>query len=258
MFKRRRQEGTLPLPATLVAATSHAQMGRDMDKSEFMTESGIKLKLVPFRMALVEAYLKKIEKDYRAAHPDVEVPTYQAKSAGGTIIPLPLDEKSLVDPADPVMTKVNQVRWAKHVQAKADMDEMLAEQNYLGWLRLGVVCDVPDDGWEATVEAFGVTVPRDDPAMRKAYWLHFVVLSPADREYLRAEMPMINAGKLVTDDQVDTFRRTLRSAVEGEATRRIDAALAEIERAVDRGGEVPGDAGGAVVGADAGAVGQPG
>ena len=194
-----------------------------MTEKTFVTETGVVLRLKAVREPLVRARLRALEAEYRKDHPEMEVPTYRAETVAGDVQEIELDEDSLVNPGDPVATKINQARWRKHTAAKKEWAEIAVEQEYLTWLMLGVEVDLPD-GWEAEIEAVGVNLP-DDPLQRKACWLHFVALSLGDQQLLRGELQILSMGNVVKDDQVHSCRTSARGALERAARAGLDDAL---------------------------------
>jgi len=204
------------------------------------------LRLKPVREPLVRARLKKLEKEYRAEHPELDAPTYKAKTAGGEVYEIELDERSLEDREDPVQSKVNKARWDKHVKAMAEWAEIEAEQEYLTWLMYGVDCDMPAD-WEkdlASLADLDINIP-DDEAQRRAVWLHYIALSLADRPMLRQELQIMALGNLVSGDQVESFRSGTRNTLESQARAEFDRIIASLaEGAMVGGGQVPGADGG--------------
>ena len=222
----------------------------------YTTEAGVVLRLKPVREPLIRARLKKLEAEYRAEHPELDVPTYKAKTIAGEVQELELDGEHLEDPTDPVQTRVNQARWRKHEAALAEWAEIATEQEYLSWLMLGIDCE-PPEGWETEIEAVGVNLPND-PLQRRALWLHYIALSPTDRALLRNELGLISVGSAVSPDQVDSFRRGARSALAREARTRFDDALAELAKGALVGEpEVPGAGNSEGVAEDTERVGQP-
>ena len=194
-----------------------------MKDSTFVTEAGVELRLRPVREPLVRARLRALEKEYRGDHPELDAPTYKARTAAGDVYDIPLDDKSLEDPGDPMQTRINAARWDAHVKAKKEWAEIQAEQEYLSWLILGVECDLPDK-WEAEIEAVGVNLPAD-PAQRKALWLHYKALSLGDQQLLLGQLKVLSVGSVITDDQVESFLRSARGALEREARSKFADAL---------------------------------
>jgi hypothetical protein len=190
----------------------------------YTTENGTVLRLKTVRIPLITARMRTIEAEYRLQHPELNVPTYKAKLVGGEVYDLPLEEKGLDDPTDPIQTKVNRVKWARHQAALAEWEAIQTEQEHLTWLMLGVEVDLPE-GWETEVEALGINLPQD-PLQRKALWLHYFALAPADFQLLRAELQMLAVGDVIAPNQVESFRRGIRGALEDEARARFDDALA--------------------------------
>jgi hypothetical protein len=228
-----------------------------MTAKTFTTESGYVLRLKAVREPLVRARMRALEAEYRRDHPELEAPTYKAHTVAGDVYDIPLDEKSLDDPSDPMQTRINTARWNAHVKAKEEWAAIQTEQEYLSWLMLGVECDLPE-GWEAEIEAVGVNLPTD-PAQRKACWLHYMALSLADQQLLISELRVLAVGSVITDDQVESFRRSARSTLAREARARFDDAIQTLAEGpvVDRAA-VPGADDGAGVEQDPERVGQVG
>lgn len=221
----------------------------------FTTENGTVLRLKAVRQPLIAARLKALEAEYRLQHPELVVPTYIARTAAGDQYEIELDADSLVDPSDPIATKINRARWQKHLAAIAEWEAIQVEQEHLTWLMLGVECDLPE-GWEAQVTELGINLPAD-PLQRKALWLHYFALAPGDMQLLRADLQIISVGNVITNDQVESFRSSAKRALENEARTRFDDALGALtERALVGGaeGERAGD--GESVGANTEPVGQ--
>lgn len=186
-----------------------------MKEEIYVTETGVSLKLAPVRQVLLAKVRINVEQELRKAGKPVDPPMYTLTNVVGEPETFPLSEDTLEVADDPQLTQLNKARWAKYQKVLSEIERIVADQTFLLTLKLGVQCDVPDDGWDKTLEKeVGMTFDADDPMDRKAKWLMYCVLTPYDLQMLPLRMNTLSVGKMVKAEDVAAFLRTVDAKIE--------------------------------------------
>ena len=214
-----------------------------------ITETGVELRLRAVRMVAMQVALAELERRWREKGEPIDAPTFEIKTVAGVVEEHELSEE-MVSSADDWDTKEeyrrNKARWLEHLDACERLEEAKAEQQVRVYIALGVDVDMPtDDMWERELTYIGLTVPgEDDPVGRKFYYVWHVATSPFDKGILQAQLSLLAAGKMVTEEDLDRFQDIVRSSVEKPARAHIKEALQEFERDLVASAEAMGDGSG--------------
>lgn len=223
---------------------------------EYTTEQDVLLKLKPVRMVTTQTAVAIVEQEWRDRGEPIDAPTYQIKTVAGEIEEHELTEELLADESawTPEEMRTNRAKWSEHRKALARLQEAQAEKQMKVMIGLGIDCEVPDDGWEDELAYAGITVP-DNPIDRKFYYIWHVATSPFDKGQLQAQLQLVNAGKIVTEADLDRFQGSVQSALAGPVRAHIEKTLQDVERQLVADSEAMGDGDGSELGADPEAVG---
>lgn len=203
---------------------------------KYETESGVRIGIQAVSPALLERVLLQKKAQMAANHEWPSVPQIKLTNVAGEVFEFDMTEDALEDPDDKRQTLINKLTWAKYQQALVDAQSVLDETEILLYLAYGTEAVVPDDGWEAGLAQWGVEIPSEPQEMRKAYWLFYIALTSYDLQMLLTEIRMRTLGRMVTREQLESFRSRITSMLAERAQGVIDGAISAIGSAGTVGG----------------------
>ena len=180
----------------------------------FTTVGGTVLTIKPVTAFFILQVAMKVEREWREKGEPIDPPTYTLKLAAGDEETFPhqvTDEINTLEvEGDPEQTKVNKLRWAKHLAAFEKFQEAQDTAVRDALIRECVEYEVEEKGgWQEKWERLGIPIPKD----QRFFYLKHELLTAADYMTLTSELRLLADGKEVTQEMQDALGRLFRSAV---------------------------------------------
>lgn len=202
-----------------------------MDRDVLVTTEGREVKLRPPSHILFQQMASVVEKQFRDAGEQVDVPQYKAELAGGEVEYHDHDEESIKTASDEEKSA-----WDAHGDAVTRMNAEISTRQGVFLLREGLVIDQKEyksGAWIKEQEMYGFEIPEDDFDRFMHYVETVLLKTPADQmnAVIKIQALMVDG---VPDNLIEGAEEFFRAQMVGYTTNQEpESDMDEISGALD-------------------------